>query len=701
MTPMPRPTDRQRNQNIARALYVEKKPAAEIAKRFGVHPTTVYRAAETALKADRFAETAVPGGPLFSEMTSTGLRRFGGRIDDEYDRVFKSLTKRVAIYKEMANDPIVAAVLQAIKMTVRRVGWYVNTDGTTDADKQAAEFVEQSMHDMSQGWNDSIDQALNMMQFGFQLAELVYKRRNGPKADAGSKYDDGRIGWRKWAFIAPDSLAPGQEWIMDDNGGTQGFRQQDVYRPGGAIPVDVPITKAILFRTVNLYGNPEGRAVLRGMYQSYHFKKGLEEIEAISAERLGAGFPVIYAGQDVGKGAESGSDLEALKDIVRNIRVDEQMGLVFPWAKMGSGAPEGKGVLFELVSPPGRGAVDFNQTITRHSQNIAMTGLAQFIHLGMSGVGARSLGESSQDFFTLAVGAWADSIADTINRYAVDRLMGLNLFPGLTCNPKIAHESISGTNLSQMAAYINQLAGAQLITPTPELEKHLRELADLPITDVDAAFAEKAKKSEAPALVSPPVTTSAPEESEDETEVEPVAQETETTNAVVGELRAAIAALEHSERMEAERARAEQFSATLAALGTGRGAAVEIGTATLQLPEGFQFEQPNITVNATVDTAPIATAMREAIANQPAPQVTVNIPPQPAPIVNIPPAQVTVNVPETVVNVKLPDAPAALPPVITNQIITPDTEETIDVLRDDKGYINKLKKTRKARGKVN
>jgi len=412
---------------------------------------------------------------------------------EDYDRVFQSLNRRVAMFKEMGDDPIVSAVMNAIKMTLRRVGWYVEPASDSAPDREAAEFVESCMSDASQTWGDTIDQALDMLQYGFQLAEVVYKKREGPKEEAGSKYDDGRIGWRKWVFIAPDSLQPGDEWIFDENGGIQGFRQYDLYRPN-AHTVEVPIQKAILFRTTVSRGNPEGRSLLRAMWQPYWFKHNLEEIEAISAERMGAGFPVVYLGSDVAKGTGANSDLMNWREITTNIRVDEQMGLVIDKAKMGAGAEPGKGILFELVSPPGKGVVDFHQTITRHEQRMAMVGLAQFIHLGMSGVGARSLGESSQDFFTLAVSAWADSLADTLNRYAVDRLMKLNHFPGLTDNPKIMHESVSGTNLIQVADYINKLAGSQLITPSQEMETHLRELADLPISELDRVYHDKVMK---------------------------------------------------------------------------------------------------------------------------------------------------------------------------------------------------------------
>lgn len=497
-----RPEIAERNRAIATALEAGRKPG-ELAAEHGISYSQVFRAAREGRQSpvisdqssvasqqpldgavvrqahhevEAFQRSLRTGGPLFSELAQTGLRRSGGFVDDEYDRKFKFLNRRVQLYREMGNDPIVQAVLQAIRMTVRRVGWFVEPGGETPEDEAAAEFIEQAMEDMSLGWADIIDQALGMIQYGFQAAEIVYKRRVSTEGGR-SKYDDGRIGWRKWVFVAPESLVPGDEWVFDEKGGLQGFKQQLL----DGNTVTVPIDKAILFRTTVEKGNPEGRSILRAMYPAWYFKKQLEEVEGISAERMGAGFPVIYAGADVGKDDTGNSDFAKLKDIVRNVRVDDQMGLVLPWAKMGHGAREGEGVLFELVSPPSRGVVNFHETIVRFEQRIAMVGLAQFVHLGMSKIGTQALAESLSDFFTLSVSAWADGIAETINRFAVERLIRLNNFGGLTAAPRIAHEAVSGQSLTEVAGYINQLVGAGLITPEPELEDHLRTLADLPV----------------------------------------------------------------------------------------------------------------------------------------------------------------------------------------------------------------------------
>jgi len=247
--------------------------------------------------------------------------------------------------------------------------------------------------------------------------------------------------------------------------------------------VSIPIEKMILFRTTIERDNPEGKSVLRSMWKPYYIKSQLEEIEAISAERLGSGFPVFYLGEDVVKGDDADSDVTAFGKIARNIRVDEQMGLVIPYAKMGQGmAREGTGVIFELVSPPAKGNISFGEIIRRYEQRIAMVGLAQFIHLGMDQSGSEALADVTTDFFQLAVAAWADSIADTINRFLVEPLLALN---GMNeeDHPIIQHGDISTPNLGEIGDYINKTVGAQVITPDDRLEDTLRRVAGFPSKD--------------------------------------------------------------------------------------------------------------------------------------------------------------------------------------------------------------------------
>lgn len=470
----------------------------EMADKYGMSLSHVYRIRRDAAipHSDNFIDQAVGSpqqqqtalGPsindrfsLFEQLAKPGLLQFSGNINEDYDNVFKPLTRKYKIYREMADDPIVASVLNAVRMRLRSIAWRVIPAGKLPQDEQAAMFLDTCMHDMAYSWMDVIDQTLEMLQYGFSLAELVYKKRTGvvnSKTRADSKYDDGLIGWRKWIFISPDTLQPGTPWTFDDSGALQGFTQlpPPIYRP-----VSVPIEKAILFRTTTFKNNPEGRAILRPMYPAWYFKKNLEEIEAISAERLGAGYPVIYLGADVNTNAnDPNSDISYFMKMGRNIRVDEQMAAVIPFKKMGVGANNDNGAILEFLSPPSSGNIKFDDVIQRYEKRMAMVGLAQFIHLGMDRVGSQALSQSSMDFFTLAISSWADLIEETIHRFATERLFALNPFQGLTDYPRITHDSVGKVALGELADYINKLAGQMLITPSPELEDYLRAAADLP-----------------------------------------------------------------------------------------------------------------------------------------------------------------------------------------------------------------------------
>ena len=688
---------------IATRLAAPGATRYSVAKALGVAPSTVYRAEKRAAKPEAFATRAMSiqsaaRRTTFSELGTTGLRRFGGRIDDEYDRSFKDLSRKLALFREMSDDPIVAATDQAIRMVIRRVAAHAEPGGESAADIEASEFLAQAMDDMSMSWSDTIDNVLTMFRNGFQLAELVYKKRTGPDREPASKYDDGRIGWRKWTFLAGDSLDRGEPWLFDEHGGLQGCRQTPYTSNGES--VEIPIEKLLLFLTTTENANPEGKSLLRAMHSSWHFKHNLEEIEAISAERMGAGFPVFYLGSDVGKGEGATGDVETIKNMVVNVRVDDQMGLVLPWAKMGAGAREGEGVLFELQSPPSKGVVDFNVTIGRHEQRMAMVALAQFIHLGMNQVGARSLGESSQDFFTLAVSGWVDSIYDTLNRFAVERLFQLNYFPGMTAMPTIAHESVAQTNLIEVADYINKLVGANVLTPDANMERSVRELADLPENqDLDKVYEikaeqqamglegqkaalEQAKQAPAPATV-------------DQEKGKPVKDDE-----MIAVLRQAVEALRYSER-------AEQFTSA-----PSQPVVVNIDNR----PEKVVVEQA--TFNAP-EMGPVAEALRGMVEMSAAQQgqaerfaldATVQGERMALVVREMGERPIVVNVPETVVNVAAPNVTVNVPapePVVVHvaapvvnvnpEIRFPETEETITVERDEVGLMKSATKRRKVK----
>src|ERR1035437_304912 len=233
---------------------------------------------------------------LFDDIGAYGLRAFSGYVRAEF---LKQLMGREAqrVYREMLdNSSVVGAIMFAITQAMRKVTWRVEPANDTAPAKAAAEFVESLMEDMSHTWEEFIIDGLSMLGYGFAVHEIVYKRRNGrrpesppgpkPKADpASSDYDDGKIGWRRLPIRGQDTIT---KWFFDPNGQIKGATQQPYAGP----TLDIPVEKFLLFRPSTHKNSPEGKSILRNAYRPYYFIKRLEELEAISIERMN-GFPVI------------------------------------------------------------------------------------------------------------------------------------------------------------------------------------------------------------------------------------------------------------------------------------------------------------------------------------------------------------------------------------------------------------------------
>jgi hypothetical protein len=450
----------------------------------------------------------------YRELGTTGLTRFGGQV---WEEKIKELVGRDGRrqYREMRlNSPVVAAVFTGIISAMKEPSRRVIPASDSEADREAAEFVDSCFDDMSFSWKDTLDLVLNpFLEQGFAVPEIIYKKRLGKRpppylpehrlpldspgheAPSPSLHDDGREGWRKWASRPAETLADGQEWIFDAYGGVRGINQASDVIGGQVDPLvpenvmledggdvaqvySIPIEKLLHFRTTTHPGNnPEGLSILRPGYVPYYYTTQLMEIEGIGAERDLSGVPVIYLGEGTTLGNDPDSDWSMSQYIVHSLRSDEQTGVVFPHQKLDS---QGRGILLELLSTGGRRAWDVGSIIERHEKRITLSVLAQFLMLGMEQVGSYALSRHHGDLFVLAVQAFMDTISGVINRHAITRLIDMNVFPGLTGYPVLAFSPVGIPKLDEVGEFVNRLAERELLTPDPELERHLRQLGGLP-----------------------------------------------------------------------------------------------------------------------------------------------------------------------------------------------------------------------------
>jgi hypothetical protein len=415
----------------------------------------------------------------YLEAGITGLQRSGGHVHEEFLPQLSG-HRAIKIYREMRdNDATVGAILYAIDKLLRGVTWRVEPFSKSTKDQETAAFVHECMNDMEVSWTDFISEVLSFLVYGWSFHEVVYKVRRGPDESNGryrSKYDDGKVGWRKMPIRSQDTL---QEWFFKPNGDILGMRQS---APPDYQRRDIPMKRALLFRTSVTKNNPEGRSVLRNAYRSWHFKKRIEEIEAIGIERDLAGFPVVYVDPSIMQStatAEQKAVYESYKDMVINIRRDSLEGAVMP-----SVYNDGHKMFdLQLLSSGGARQFDTNSIITRYDQRIATTVLGDFILLGQQVHGSFAMSSDKTDMFATSLHSYLMSITSVINDSEVPRLMRLNNMD-LTRLPRIVPGDIETPDLGALGNYIQVLAGAAVpLFPASSLEGYLREVAGLPLRE--------------------------------------------------------------------------------------------------------------------------------------------------------------------------------------------------------------------------
>lgn len=412
-------------------------------------------------------------GDAFAEYGVAGLSHANGIITEEF---LKELRGRqgASVYRQMSeNDAIIGAILASIEATLRAVDWSVEPGGeATDEDIERAQFVDECMNDMSFSWGDFIAEALSKVPYGWAWFEVVYKKRDGATGAVRSKYDDGRIGWRKFALRAQDTL---DRWDIDESGGINGMWQRP---PGfGLDMLYIPISKSVLFRTSVRKNNPEGRSALRTAYISWFRKDRVETGEMIGVDRDLVGLPMVtLPSRMFGTGASDNDKaaVEEWKKIVTQVRNGHQSGIVKPHSVDDDGNED---LRFELIASPGTRLFDTTKIIERFAKHIAVSTLQDIVLLGHEHAGSLALADTKKAMAQHALKAQLDEIANTLNQHEIPRLFRLNGMP-LNDLPRVKPGEIGEREMEKISELITATANAGMgWFPNFNLENEIRTWA--------------------------------------------------------------------------------------------------------------------------------------------------------------------------------------------------------------------------------
>jgi len=423
----------------------------------------------------------------FVELGVTGLKRTAGYVYEEFLKKLEG-TRGIKIYREMSNnDSVIGGLLFAIEQIVMAAKWRIDAGGEEPADIEAQEFIEQCFDDMSFPMSELLSEILSMLPYGWAWFEIVYKIRGGDvdESERKSKFDDNKIGWRKFGIRSQDSL---NEWVFGETGKIEAMVQCS---PPDYQRTVIPMEKSLLFRAKRSLNNPEGRSVLRTCYRAWFFKKRIEELEAIGVERDLAGLPLAQPPEGVDINDTNNPQMVALKKqvetLVRQVRRDEQDGLVLPF-----------GWTFTLLSAAGSRQFSTNDIIKRYDQRIVMSVLSQILLMGTDKVGSFALGQEHKNILLTAIDGWLNGIADVFNRFAIPKVFKLNNIK-LKKNPQLAFEKLNTPDIAQLSESLSKLGGILgFIFPNEKDEKYLRSIIGLPpkpeMTPVELAEEEKLRR---------------------------------------------------------------------------------------------------------------------------------------------------------------------------------------------------------------
>lgn len=371
----------------------------------------------------------------------------------------------VVVYDRMRrSESKCGSVLRAINFPIRGTDWRV--EDSPDVRPEVANFVRTNLglqpkgagrrrrRDQGISWDSLLRPSLLHLPFGHMFFEPVYQI-------AGPGPDQAGLPPGPYAHLA--SMAPRLPRTLTginiaDNGDLAGIRQLVVRSDGRTNEVTIPADRLVPFVNDREGSDWAGMSILRTAYKHFLLKDMLERVGAMMIERNGMGVPVVNYPPEGDRGL-------ALA-LATGFRAGEQSGGALP-----------VGYSVELVVPKGQ-VPDALPQIRYHGEQIPHSVLAMFLDLGTTATGARALGETFVDFFTMSLNAVIAYTEETATEKISRTLVALNFgddepYPEIVADPLMPQAPVT-------ADAVAQLVTAGVITADDALEADVRRRFGLP-----------------------------------------------------------------------------------------------------------------------------------------------------------------------------------------------------------------------------
>ncbi|RWB67558.1 hypothetical protein [Mesorhizobium sp.] len=432
-------------------------------------------------KRPRSAMPAAAPVPPTSTAGVPGFAHFGGFIASQERRNEVVGPQKWVTFSDIAtNFSIVASGIRHFLGLIARTEWTVEPAGSEDdpeefksAAKEAADFVESCLHDMSTPWS-RVTRRASMYRFrGFDIQEWTAKRRQ-----------DGRIGMLN---VAPRPCHTIDRWELTEMGEVLGMWQAN---PNTGQYLFLPRSKVMYVVDDALTDSPDGLGLLRHLVEPAERLKEYLRLEGIGYQRDLRGIPVgkapisaLNAAVKDGKLTKEQSQLllDAMTDLVKMQAKTHDTGVILDSKTYESQTADGVTVssvpqwAIDLVTGNATGIDSLGNAINRVNREMARILGVEQLMLG-EGVGTRSLSEDkTSNFFLQVEGALAD-IAESGEKDFIGPLWTLNGFDD-ALKPTLKYEAVQFKDVAKITAALRDMATAgAVLAPNDPAINDVRDL---------------------------------------------------------------------------------------------------------------------------------------------------------------------------------------------------------------------------------
>ena len=412
----------------------------------------------------------------------------------------KSISGKIRTFNLMKNNSTISGILLAFKSLCQTPKLTINmnpNDPDQERAKNRADFLTSCMADMQTPESDVRSEILDMIEIGFKVMVPQFKARTGYDRNPSfnSRYNDGRIGWKNFTPIDPETI---YEWVAPEGSGYLGLTGITQRKSFGTQYERIARNRMLLFRTTASNNDPTGKSILEGAYTDWLDLVDANKIQMVGLRRSLEGIPYARIHSKMAKEAKSNptsaAAIASIKKAVQNIDSRKDTAFILPADRDESGNLLAEVRIMGASDGGGNSKIqDAKIIIDSKEQSIARSMLAQFMTIQGRG-GSYALSRNQSEVFINSLRGYLAQIEGIINNEAIPRLFAIN-GEGTSSDdfylPTISYSEFIRDDINEFFTGLQKSIEAGVFAPTVQIQKKAAQVLGVDSSGQDVLLEER------------------------------------------------------------------------------------------------------------------------------------------------------------------------------------------------------------------